>query len=78
LKVKRRWFYNRAVELGDFRGCFFINNSAEFSNPVSDVSLYCQDHKQQVRSLIIQHMAIPNEELLDAICILKEGAISTA
>ncbi|WP_340677140.1 TetR/AcrR family transcriptional regulator [Paraglaciecola sp.] len=72
------WFANRATELGDFRGCFFINTSAEFSNPVSEVSAYCRDHKQQVRSLISQYMPSPDEELLDAICILKEGAITTA
>ena len=72
------WFSNLIPELGDFRGCFFINTSAEFSDPSSDISLYCQYHKQQVRELIGKHLSASNEELLDAICILKEGAITTA
>lgn len=72
------WFSNLIPELGDFRGCFFINTSAEFSDPSSDISLYCQYHKQQVRELIGKHLSASNEELLDAICILKEGAITRA
>ena len=72
------WFSNSVHELGDFRGCFFINTSAEFSDPNSEISLYCQFHKQQVREVIGKHLSAANEELLDAICILKEGAITTA
>lgn len=72
------WFAGSEVELGDFRGCFFINTAAEFSNPDSDISKYCQNHKQQVRDLIRQYLSKPNAELLDAICLLKEGAITMA
>ncbi|GLQ31340.1 TetR/AcrR family transcriptional regulator [Litoribrevibacter albus] len=72
------WFSGAAPELGDFRGCFFVNTSAEFSDPNSDISLYCQAHKQRVRELIKTHMPFSNTPLLDAICLLKEGAINTA
>jgi AcrR family transcriptional regulator len=72
------WFSNTAIELGKFRGCFFINTSAEFSDPNSKISQYCRAHKQQVRQLIGQHLSTSNTELLDTICILKEGAISMA
>ncbi|NQY88902.1 MAG: TetR/AcrR family transcriptional regulator [Colwellia sp.] len=72
------WFSNSAVELGSFRGCFFINTSAEFSDPSSKISQYCRDHKQQVRQLIAQHLSPSNSELLDTICVLKEGAITMA
>lgn len=72
------WFSNTVIELGNFRGCFFINTSAEFSDPKSKVSQYCRDHKQQVRELISQYLATPNTELLDTICVLKEGAITMA
>lgn len=72
------WFTNTAVELGNFRGCFFINTSAEFSDPSSRVSQYCLDHKQQIRQLISQHLSTSNTELLDTICTLKEGAITMA
>ena len=72
------WFSNSAVELGNFRGCFFINTSAEFSDPNSKISLYCREHKQQVRQLISQRLSQSNTELLDTICVLKEGAITMA
>ncbi|WP_223669868.1 TetR/AcrR family transcriptional regulator [Kangiella shandongensis] len=72
------WFSDKAPELGKFRGCFFINTSAEFSDPSSDISKYCQYHKQQVRNIVAQYLFNPTEDLLDAICILKEGAISMA
>lgn len=72
------WFSNTAIELGNFRGCFFINTSAEFSDPSSSISQYCRDHKQQVRQLIGQYLSTSNTELLDTICILKEGAITIA
>lgn len=72
------WFSNSAVELGNFRGCFFINTSAEFSDPNSKISQYCREHKQQVRQLISQYLSTPNTEILDIICVLKEGAITMA
>lgn len=72
------WFSNTAIELGHFRGCFFINTSAEFSDPNSEISQYCRAHKQQVRHLISQHLSTSNIELLDTICLLKEGAITIA
>ncbi|KGJ95841.1 TetR/AcrR family transcriptional regulator [Thalassotalea sp. ND16A] len=72
------WFTDSAAELGNFRGCFFINTSSEFSDPCSDVSQYCQYHKRQVRALISKHLSNPSPELLDTICVLKEGAITIA
>ncbi|MEW6997431.1 TetR/AcrR family transcriptional regulator [Colwelliaceae bacterium BS250] len=72
------WFSNSETELGEFRGCLFINTSAEFSDPSSEISLYCQYHKQQVRELIAENLSNPSDAYLDAICILKEGAITTA
>ncbi|CCN34187.1 putative Transcriptional regulator, TetR family [Vibrio nigripulchritudo SO65] len=72
------WFTNNERQLGDFRGCFFINTSAEFSDPNSDISRYCKHHKEQVRQLIKSKLKSDSEELLDAICLLKEGTITTA
>jgi len=72
------WFSGSVTELGDFRGCFFINTSAEFSDPDCDISKYCLYHKQQVQALISRHLSPPNKALVDLICILKEGAITTA
>lgn len=72
------WFSNSAIELEDSRGCFFINTSAEFIDPSSNISQYCREHKQQVRQLISQHLSTANTEFLDTICVLKEGAITMA
>ena len=72
------WFTNSEPMLGDFRGCFFINSSAEFSNKSSDISLFCKRHKHKVREIIRLHMTKENPFLLDAICIMKEGAITSA
>ena len=72
------WFKGNEEVLGDFRGCFFINTSAEFSDSECDISKYCGFHKQQVRSLIQQYLGSESSDLLDAICIMQEGAIVMA
>lgn len=77
-KALEEWFTSATPELGHFRGCFFVNTSAEFSDSNSDISLYCQTHKQRVKQLVETHLPTPNDTLLDAICLLKEGAINTA
>ncbi|MGO2404734.1 TetR/AcrR family transcriptional regulator [Vibrio litoralis] len=72
------WFIGSEPTLGSFRGCFFINSSAEFSDQNSDISLYCHKHKQEVKNLIGQKMNKEDSLFLDALCIMKEGAITTA
>lgn len=72
------WFDNQEPLLGDFRGCFFINTSAEFSDSNSDVFHFCHYHKEQIRQVIAHHLQSTNSLLIDAICIMKEGAIVTA
>ncbi len=77
-KALERWFNSAEVALGDFRGCFFINTTAEFSDVNSEIARYCAQHKQTVRQIIQRQMHTDNPLLLDAICLLKEGAITTA
>ncbi len=72
------WFSNHEPQLGHFRGCFFINTSAEFSDLNSEIFRYCNYHKDQVRQVIASHLSNTDGSLLDAICIMKEGAIVTA
>jgi len=72
------WFDGNEPALGSFGGCFFINTSAEFSNQESDISHYCRYHKEQVRQLIQSKLNFKSPDLLNAICLLKEGAITTA
>ncbi|EAR10642.1 TetR/AcrR family transcriptional regulator [Reinekea blandensis] len=74
----RRWFRSDDPTLGAFRGCFFINTSAEFSDPDSPISQACRAHKRDVRKLIGRHLPRADESLADTIFLLKEGAITTA
>lgn len=78
------WFNDRADALGNFRGCFFINASGEYTDPQTPVHQACKAHKTHVHALVMQHtlMVSPNraaaEQLADTLCLLKEGAITTA
>lgn len=78
------WFNNRVSELDDFNGCFFINTSAEYSDPNSLARHYCKEHKNRIRVLITENMSrfITKEDeckvVSEAICLLKEGAIVSA
>ena len=73
-----RWFCNMEPQLGEFRGCYFINTSAEFVDKTHPISLMCKKHKEKVRSIIDKHMPDKDETLLDMLCLLKEGAITSA
>lgn len=72
------WFTGYEAMLGNFHGCFFINSSGEFNNKKSAISLFCKKHKHEVRETIKRYMTKENPFLLDAICIMKEGAITSA
>lgn len=72
------WFSSQEPELGNFRGCFFINTSAEFSDLNSEVARFCGQHKKEVRDIIANHLQSNDSSLIDAICLMKEGAIVTA
>lgn len=73
-----KWFNNGVERLDQFRGCFFINTSAEFSDPDSAISDYCSKHKAKIREIIASHMVEEDEDLIDCLCLLKEGAIVAA
>jgi len=70
------WIDGTDPKLGKFRGCFFINTSAEFSDPNSAVSLSCRHHKASIHQMITQYMPNTDPLLIDAICIMKEGVIT--
>ncbi|MCX4188151.1 TetR/AcrR family transcriptional regulator, partial [Methylophaga sp. OBS4] len=78
------WFNNRVASLDDFNGCFFINTCAEYGDPESPIHQQCNNHKQRVRELIQTQLKAMNiatekqQELVDALVLLKEGAIVLA
>lgn len=73
-----RWFNDDVEQLSPFKGCFFINSSAEFRDKNHPINQQCQRHKQAVRALIKKHLSSDNKETVDMLCLLKEGAIVTA
>ncbi|WP_070968952.1 TetR/AcrR family transcriptional regulator [Vibrio sonorensis] len=72
------WFNNRVSHLCPFRGCFFINTSAEFSEEETEISRYCLAHKTKIKNRIKEAMPREDESLLDNLCLVKEGAIVSA
>lgn len=78
------WFNDRADALGSFRGCFFINASGEYTDPLTAVHKACKEHKKHVYQLVMQHTRLIRSDestailLADTLCLLKEGAITTA
>ena len=72
------WFNDEVECLDKFRGCFFINTSAEFSDPDCSASICCKNHKQNIKKIIAKHLIEPDDTLLEALCTLKEGAIVSA
>lgn len=78
------WFNNRCPELNTFNGCFFINACAEYSHPQSLIFLACKQHKENIRAIINAHVQQfeadqeKSEILTNNLCLLKEGAITTA
>lgn len=78
------WFTNKVTQLGEFRGCFFINASAEFSNPNTPVNQLCCDHKNHIKTLFANCLKSSISDnsrvnkLSQQLCILKEGCISDA
>jgi len=78
------WFNNRVPELADFRGCFFINASAEYGDPQSPIHQACARHKESLLGLI-QESLKPlglteprRRELAQSLLFLKEGATALA
>lgn len=78
------WFNNEVAQLGDFNGCFFINTSAEFSDPGSPIHQRCCDHKNHIKKLFIECLmrdadsSCDTQTLSEQLCILTEGCISDA
>ena len=78
------WFNDRVELLGTFRGCYFINASAEYSQPEQPIFQVCQQHKQHIVAMIYgqtQRLPIPDadaKQLAYALAILKDGCITAA
>ena len=81
------WIDNKAPELGDFNGCFFINTAAEYPQPDHPIALQCKAHKQAVLDLLIttlsqtaqlQNQTAKATQLAQLLMTLKEGMICQA
>ena len=78
------WVNDRVERLGHFMGCFFVNASAEYGEMTHPVYQACQAHKQNVADTLAEVVnQFESDEakagaLVDALCLLKEGIITTA
>jgi AcrR family transcriptional regulator len=78
------WINNRVEALDKFNGCFFINTCAEYGDMTSPPHRLSKQHKDRVRSIVgdavsaIDIGARQQSELIDAVMLLKEGAIVLA
>lgn len=78
------WFNERVPALTPFKGCFFINVSAEYKHDNCAIYQLCQQHKKRIRELLLPHCASLTKTtgnanaLADQILLLKEGAIIAA
>jgi len=78
------WFNDKVEELGAFRGCYFTNASAEYSEDSSPIFQACTEHKNHIMALISTQLAYyltdseKIQQLAEQLCMLKEGAINHA
>lgn len=78
------WFHSRIIDLEPFRGCFFINASAEFGDRTHTVHKACAEHKTHITALIREQVSASTiaqesiESVTKLVVLLKEGAISMA
>jgi AcrR family transcriptional regulator len=78
------WFNNRVDTLFAFHGCLFINVSAEYGDLTHPLHQQCATHKQSVATLIESLVRTTSIDAAcinmatDALCLLKEGAITLA
>lgn len=78
------WFNDKVEALGHFRGCYFINASAEYSIPGHPIFEACCQHKNDVYELILKQTKLLTnyqqkaEHLAYVLTTLKDGCISAA
>lgn len=73
-----RWFNEEVVALSPFKGCFFINSAAEYRDETHPINQQCRLHKLAIKALITSKLSNTSDELVELICLLKEGAIVSA
>lgn len=72
------WFNDRVDQLNSFRGCFFINAAAEYSDKNLQVCWVCKQHKQRVQQLIADSLPEHSAQLAFQLWMLKEAGIVSA
>ncbi|NMM40269.1 TetR/AcrR family transcriptional regulator [Pseudoalteromonas arctica] len=81
------WIDNKAPELGDFNGCFFINTAAEFPQSDHPIAMLCKAHKESVLQLLFDKLSHTEQlkgqlektiQLAQLLMTLKEGMICQA
>lgn len=78
------WINDQTVEVGEFKGCFFVNTAAEYNDETSEIYQLCLQHKESIKQFLEQELTpwIHDIEklhtLVDLLLLLKEGVINCA
>ncbi|WP_426369412.1 TetR/AcrR family transcriptional regulator [Pseudocolwellia sp. HL-MZ7] len=78
------WINNRALKIGYFNGCFFVNTAAEYGETESEIYQLCMQHKLNIKLCIEQQLGLvvnnakALKDLTDLLLLLKEGIINCA
>lgn len=59
----------------DFRGCAFINATAEAGELIDEIKAITRSHKADMRGVISQQLHIDDEDKLDTLILIIDGAI---
>lgn len=78
------WINNRAYNLGNYSGCFFINTAAEYGDTDSEIYQLCLQHKVNIKRFFEQQLTNKMndsehvQDLTELLLQLKEGVINCA
>ncbi|MBU2869870.1 TetR/AcrR family transcriptional regulator [Colwellia sp. E2M01] len=78
------WINDRAIELGEFKGCFFVNTAAEYGEHTSEIKQLCMQHKIHIKKLFEKKLQplikdkVQRDSLTALLMLLKEGCINCA
>ena len=68
-----RWFSE-----ADFRGCAFINATAESGELIDDIKRITRNHKQEMMEIISRQFALSDSDDIESLALLIDGAIVQA
>lgn len=78
------WINDRVIELGQFKGCFFVNTAAEYGEHTNEIKQLCMQHKANIKQFFEKQLQplindkVQCDNLVALLVLLKEGCINCA